>query len=40
MMTESEFLQFSDDLFARIEDEIDAGGWDLDCQSGGNVLTI
>ena len=30
MMSESEFLQFSDDLVARIEDEIDAGGWDLD----------
>ena len=40
MKTESEYLQLSDDLIARIEDEIDSGGWDLDCQSGGNVLTI
>ncbi|WP_066568323.1 iron donor protein CyaY [Snodgrassella sp. CFCC 13594] len=40
MMNESEFLQFSDDLFGYIEDQIDAGGWDLDCELGGNVLTI
>lgn len=40
MMTESEFLQYSDDLFGHIEDEIDAGGWDLDCEYTGNVLTI
>lgn len=40
MMTESEFLQHTDALFAHIEDAIDAGGWDLDCQPSGNVLTI
>ncbi|MCP2040961.1 CyaY protein [Neisseria sp. HSC-16F19] len=40
MMTESEFLQHTDALFAHIEDAIDEGGWDLDCQFGGNVLTI
>lgn len=39
-MTESEFLRYSDGLFAHIEDQIDAAGWDLDCQIGGNVLTI
>ena len=40
MMTESEFLQHSDALFAYIEDKIDEGGWDLDCQFIGNVLTL
>lgn len=40
MMTESEFLQHSDALFAHIEDQIDEGGWDFDCRFGGNVLTI
>lgn len=40
MMTETEFLQISDALFAHIEDAIDEGGWDLDCQPSGNVLTI
>ena len=40
MMTESEFLQHSDALFADIEDQIDEGGWDLDCQFSGNVLTL
>lgn len=40
IMTESEFLQYSDDLFSHIEDEIDAGGWDLDGECSGNVLTI
>lgn len=39
-MTETEFLQLSDALFARIEDAIDAGGWDFDCHTNGNVLTI
>lgn len=39
-MTESEFLQHSDALFAYIEDEIDNAGWDFDCQRSGNVLTI
>lgn len=39
-MTESEFLQHSDALFAHIEDQIDEGGWDFDCQLSGNVLTI
>ena len=40
MMNESEFLQHSDALFAYIEDQIDEGGWDFDCQFSGNVLTI
>ncbi|MFH6974804.1 iron donor protein CyaY [Neisseria sp. 23W00296] len=40
MMTESEFLQHSDALFAYIEDEIDGSGLDFDCQRAGNVLTI
>ena len=40
MMTESEFLQHADALFADIEDQIDEGGWDFDCQFSGNVLTL
>ena len=40
MMTESGFLQHTDALFAHIEDQIDEGGWDFDCQISGNVLTI
>lgn len=40
MMTESEFLQHSDGLFAYIEDQIDEQGLDFDCRSAGNVLTI
>lgn len=40
MMTESEFLQHSDRLFAHIEDQIDEAGLDFDCQISGNVLTI
>ena len=40
MMTESTFLQHSDALFAHIEDQIDEGGWDFDCQFSGNVLAI
>lgn len=40
MMTESEFLQHSDGLFAHIEDQIDEAGLDFDCRSAGNVLTI
>lgn len=40
MMTETEFLQYSDQLFTYLEDEIDQAGWDLDCQIQGNVLTI
>ncbi|WP_027009398.1 iron donor protein CyaY [Conchiformibius kuhniae] len=39
-MTETEFLQHSDHLFAHIEDTLDAGGWDFDCRFSGNVLTI
>lgn len=39
-MNESEFLQYSDRVFAHIEDQIEAGGWDVDCQSQGNVLTL
>ena len=40
MMTESEFLQHSDGLFAYIEDQIDEQDLDFDCQRSGNVLTI
>ena len=40
MMTESEFLQHSDQLFAYIEDQIDELGLDVDCLSSGNVLTL
>ncbi|MDF7675377.1 iron donor protein CyaY [Neisseriaceae bacterium ESL0693] len=39
-MNESEFLQYSDQLFDHIEDELDTGGWDLDTEISGNVLTI
>ena len=39
-MTESEFLHYSDRLFAHIEDAIENSGADLDCESGGNVLTV
>lgn len=39
-MTETEFMQHSDRLFAHIEDALDEGGWDFDCQISGNVLTI
>lgn len=39
-MTESEFLQHSDRLFTYIEDQIDEAGWDFDCRTSGNVLTI
>lgn len=39
-MTESEFLQYSENLFSYIEDAIDAGSWDLDTEISGNVLTI
>lgn len=39
-MTETEFLQHSDELFQYIEDRIDAGGWNIDCQLNGNVLTL
>lgn len=39
-MTESEFLQHSDDIFTHIEDQIDEQGLDFDCQRSGNVLTI
>ncbi|ULJ63662.1 iron donor protein CyaY [Wielerella bovis] len=38
MMTETEFLQHSDALFAHIEDALD--DYDLDCLLAGNVLTI
>lgn len=40
MMTESEFILHTERLFTHIEDQIDEGGWDLDCQLSGNVLTI
>lgn len=40
MMNESEFLAYSERVFAHIEDEIERGGWDVDCQSQGNVLTL
>lgn len=39
-MTESEFIQYSDDLFGYIEETIEDHGWALDCEYGGNVLTI
>lgn len=39
-MTETEFLNHSDALFAHIEDCLDEGGWDFDYQTQGNVLTI
>lgn len=39
-MTETEFLHHTAQLFAHIEDKIDEGGWDLDCQTSGNVLSI
>ena len=37
-MTETEFLQHSDELFAYIEDALD--DYDFDCTRAGNVLTI
>ncbi len=37
-MTETEFLQHSDALFAHIEDALD--DYDFDCLLAGNVLTI
>lgn len=40
MMTESEFIRMSEELFEHIEDQIDENGWDFDCQFTGNVLTI
>ena len=40
MMTESEFIRMSEELFEHIEDQIDENGWDFDCQFAGNVLTI
>ena len=40
MMTESEFIRMSKELFEHIEDQIDENGWDFDCQFAGNVLTI
>ncbi|MBF1294419.1 MAG: iron donor protein CyaY, partial [Neisseria sp.] len=39
MMTESEFIRMSEELFEHIEDQIDENGWDFDCQFAGNVLT-
>ncbi|MRN37800.1 iron donor protein CyaY [Neisseria sp. CCUG17229] len=40
MMTESEFIRHTEELFNHIEDQIDENGWDFDCQFAGNVLTI
>lgn len=40
MMTESEFIRHTEELFNHIEDQIDENGWDFDCQFSGNVLTI
>ncbi|WP_274572474.1 iron donor protein CyaY [Neisseria leonii] len=40
MMTESAFLQYTDRLFAHIEDQIDEAGLDVDCRLAGNVLTL
>ncbi len=39
-MTESEFLNYSDQLFDHIDSQIDELGLDLDCQSSGNVMTL
>ena len=39
-MTETEFLRYSDQLFAHIEDQLDQCGADFDCEHNGNVLTI
>ena len=33
MMTESEFIRMSEELFEHIEDQIDENGWDFDCQT-------
>ena len=38
IMTESEFLHYSDRLFAHIEDQLENSGADFDCESRGNVL--
>ena len=35
MMTESEFIRMSEELFEHIEDQIDENGWDFDCQFAG-----
>ncbi|WP_165008612.1 iron donor protein CyaY [Neisseria yangbaofengii] len=40
MMTESEFIRHTEELFNRIEDQIDENGWNFDCRFAGNVLTI
>ena len=37
-MNETEFLRYSDQLFAHIEDQLDQCG--TDCEHNGNVLTI
>lgn len=39
-MTETEFVQHTEMLFDHIEDALEEGGWDFDCQISGNVLTI
>jgi len=39
-MNETEFLRYSDQLFAHIEDQLDQCGADFDCEHNGNVLTI
>lgn len=39
-MTETEFLHHSDQLFAHIEDTLEQGGYDIDSQLNGNVLTL
>lgn len=40
IMTESEFLHYSDRLFAHIEDRLEDSAADFDCESRGNVLNI
>ena len=40
IMNETEFLRYSDQLFAHIEDQLDQCGADFDCEHNGNVLTI
>lgn len=39
-MTESEYNQITDALFARIEQSIDDSGVDVECNLSGSVLTI
>jgi CyaY protein len=40
IMTESEYIQLTEDLFTRIEQVIDDSGVDVECNLSGSVLTI